>query len=421
MKKLLVGTLGLACALVLSAEAFAANVILINEDARGIGLNDPTPVKPSGGNPGTTVGEQRLIAYQFAADLWGSVLQSKVPIRVSASFADQPCDETTAILAGAGPEAVYFGFAGLEPIVLYHSALADALTGVNLSTPKNRSDIVSQFNGDLGKPGCLTGTGWYYGLDGKTPENTINFLNVAVHELAHGLGASGFVDDFTGELLANRPDVYSRLAFDNETNLRFADPAMTDALRAEAMTTPGRTVWDGANVKTNAALILDKRPGSQTLLVGADTAGRPELFAPDFPQPGSTFSHFSTSLSPDALMEPFDTPGTMAQFNIDLTASLLKDVGWNTRPGNARLGKCATKVPRLEPGGLIIGANVEATSKLCELNAKTSPRGYLVCMLDYSRSLREQKIVTDLQSASVSACAIKRNAELQAQQSSASR
>src|SRR5438093_8524133 len=47
----------------------AATITVINNDGPGEGLNDPTPVAPVGGNTGTTRGQQRLIAFQRAADI----------------------------------------------------------------------------------------------------------------------------------------------------------------------------------------------------------------------------------------------------------------------------------------------------------------------------------------------------------------
>ena len=58
-----------ACALfgmgAVAAPAVEAAVIrVINNDNPGEGFNDPTPVAPVGGNTGTTLGQQRLIAFQ---------------------------------------------------------------------------------------------------------------------------------------------------------------------------------------------------------------------------------------------------------------------------------------------------------------------------------------------------------------------
>ena len=47
----------------------AAIVTIVNMDGAGEGFNDPTPLAPVGGNTGTTRGAQRLIAFQYAADL----------------------------------------------------------------------------------------------------------------------------------------------------------------------------------------------------------------------------------------------------------------------------------------------------------------------------------------------------------------
>ena len=50
-----------------SAADAAATIVIINGNAAGVGFNDPTPAAPVGGNTGTTLGEQRLIAFQHAA------------------------------------------------------------------------------------------------------------------------------------------------------------------------------------------------------------------------------------------------------------------------------------------------------------------------------------------------------------------
>ena len=44
------------------ALAGGATITIVNMNAPGVGFNDPTPAAPVGGNPGTTVGQQRLIS-----------------------------------------------------------------------------------------------------------------------------------------------------------------------------------------------------------------------------------------------------------------------------------------------------------------------------------------------------------------------
>ena len=65
-----------------AAVQAAATFVIVNGDGPGEGFNDPTPAAPIGGNSGTTVGQQRLNAFQYAANIWGARLTSSVPIRV---------------------------------------------------------------------------------------------------------------------------------------------------------------------------------------------------------------------------------------------------------------------------------------------------------------------------------------------------
>src|SRR5688500_16298276 len=103
----------LALALTLaSGTAFASTITPVNLDPAGSGLNDPTAAAPIGLNPGTTVGEQRRIAYQFAADLWGAVLNSDIEVRVGASFQPLSCDATGGVLGSAGATQIFRDFEG---------------------------------------------------------------------------------------------------------------------------------------------------------------------------------------------------------------------------------------------------------------------------------------------------------------------
>ena len=70
MKRLLLAALVCAAPAVASANA---TIIIINNDGPGEGFNDATPATPVGGNAGTTLGEQRLIAFTHAASIWSAV------------------------------------------------------------------------------------------------------------------------------------------------------------------------------------------------------------------------------------------------------------------------------------------------------------------------------------------------------------
>ena len=88
--------------------------MIVNINDPGVGFNDPTPASPVGGNTGTTLGEQRLIAFTHAASIWSARLDSSVPIRIRARFIALG----TGILGSAGPIQVFRDFpnAPLEPV-----------------------------------------------------------------------------------------------------------------------------------------------------------------------------------------------------------------------------------------------------------------------------------------------------------------
>lgn len=232
-----------AIALALSATAMAAEVIPVNFDDPGEGYNDPTPVAPVGGNPGTTRGQQRWIVAQFAADLWGSVLQSDVPIFVGAQF--NPLGPN--VLGSAGASFVFDDFApGIVPNTWYSSALADAIAGVDLNP--GFTDIGSQYSSDFT---------FYYGLDGQTPAGQVNFLDVAMHEFGHGLGFQNFENEAAGTFLQGQQDIYSVFTYDN-TQAKFWT-AMTIPERQASALNYGKVVFTGASAVAGAGLILDDR------------------------------------------------------------------------------------------------------------------------------------------------------------------
>jgi hypothetical protein len=161
MKTRLFCSLVLAMALV-APRAFATAKFTIDvQDDPGVGFNDTTPATPVGGNTGKTVGEQRLIAFQAAADVWGRVLDSPVPIVVEASFAPLECMDGMAVLGQCGPYSVS-NSSSLPTKDAYPLALADKILGKDMY-PDN-ADISAEFNGALFE--CL-GIDWYYGLDGN--------------------------------------------------------------------------------------------------------------------------------------------------------------------------------------------------------------------------------------------------------------
>jgi hypothetical protein len=237
-------------------NAFAgATVIILNADGPNEGFNDPTPVAPVGGNTGTTRGQQRLIAFQFAADIWGATLDSSEPIFVVAAF--NPLGAN--VLGSAGAWDVFSDFPGVGnypgaefPQTWYSSALADKRAGMDLDT--TAPDINAQFSSNFN---------FYLGLDNNHgPLNDL--VAVLLHELAHGLGFQNFVNEGTGANLGNffdglrfypqQTDAYSHFTLDTTNGLHWND--MTASQRQASAIRLGRVVWDGPNVAAALPSVL---------------------------------------------------------------------------------------------------------------------------------------------------------------------
>lgn len=277
------------CLLTLSVSAFAdATVTIVNVNGPGVGFNDPTPVAPLPTNPGTTLGQQRLIAAQFAADLWAATLDSNVEIRVQASFNTRTCNATSAVLASAGTIQVFRDFpAAPQPNTWYHVALANKLQGVDLAPadgsngPPNDLQII--FNVNLGQPGCLTGSFFYYGLDANEPPGQVDLVATALHEFGHGLGFSQFASVTTGALFDGRPDTYNRNLLDTTVNKQW--PAMTNAERAASAINPRRVVWTGLQVTADVPAVLSLGTPLLTVNLPVAIANNYSVGAADFGPP----------------------------------------------------------------------------------------------------------------------------------------
>ena len=250
----------------------AATITIVNGNAAGIGFNDPTPVAPVGGNPGTTLGQQRLNAFMYVASLWGAQLTSGVETKILATFEPLACTATGAVLGSAGPRDVESDFANAPvPGTWYHVALANKLSGVDLFPPAldtpsgGGAEIRARFNSRLGLfADCLPGLPFYLGLDGNHG-TAIDLVEVLLHEFAHGLGFSTTSDGSNGTLFFGQPSIYDHFAFDNTASKTWVQ--MTDAERKASAINARQLVWIGANVTAAAPLVLV--PGTPQLVVRA--------------------------------------------------------------------------------------------------------------------------------------------------------
>lgn len=296
----------LLAALAIASAAPAATITIVNADSPGEGFNDTTAATPVGGNSGTTVGQQRLIAFQRAAEIWGAVLTSNVEIRVQSSFDELECNATSAVLGSAGPIQVFSDHAN-APLTgtWYAVALANKQAGSDQAPPSQggSDDIRARFNSQIGTANCLASSGWYYGLDGNEGSRT-SLLDVLLHELGHGLGFLSLVDDESGEVFFEQPDVWTYFLFDDTKRRRWLD--MSPQERVASATNFRRVSWLGS--ATTAAAPAFLQAGSPTLRVNSpgSIAGSLLVGTASF---GAPLSGAGVTASVVAALDPSDTIG----------------------------------------------------------------------------------------------------------------
>ncbi len=311
----------LLAALLAAQPAFSvATITVVNNDGAGEGFNDPAAFTPTGGNPATTLGEARLIAFQYAAFIWGSCLTSGVEIQVGAEMNSLGGSATSAVLGRAGTTTVHRDFLNAPVANTYYpQALANSLHGFDLDPV--RPDIFAEFNSDVDGAVVLGTTTWYYGLDANAPAGTIDFVSVVLHEIGHGLGFQTYVDLTTGARFMGRNDTYM-LNLENHGAAPSGWSAMTDGQRQAAAINDPNLHWTGPSVLAGAAALP---------LTGGFPGGHVQMHAPNPLQGGSSVSHFSTAAFPDQLMEPSYTG---ANHLVGLALQLMEDIGWQLQPKN---------------------------------------------------------------------------------------
>ena len=314
LAKLITFAFAFVVAVSAAADARAAATIVIqNNDSANAGFNDPTPAAPVGGNTGTTVGQQRLNAFQFAANVWGATIKSDATITISAGWSALPCTATSATLGSAGSAGIFRNFPNAPfPNTWYSAALANALSGFDLNP--NAPEINAQFNSNLGNAGCLDGTHFYLGLDNKHGAD-VDLVSVLIHEFSHGLGFQSFTNSGTGAQSGGFPSVYDRFLFDNTTGKSWTQMTTNAERQASAVNT-GNLVWTGAQTAADMRGVLGTpraRVNAPSTIANNYAVGTAE-FGPAV-SPGGTTANVAQAAPADgcsALANPSAVSGRIA-------------------------------------------------------------------------------------------------------------
>lgn len=269
-------------------------------------------------------------AFNFAANIWASTINSPVPITIRACWANLG---SSSILGYSGGGTIHGNFSE-APLTdtWYAASLANSLHGSDLD-PAN-ADMHITYNSNFS---------WYYGVDADPPAGMSDLVSVAAHEIAHGLNFSGSARiSGTGNYGygTGYPNIYDTFMRDGSGNLltSYTNPstALGDLLTSE-------NLWfHGSNA------------------MAANGGSRVKIYAPPTWVSGSSYSHLDYNTFADTVnsMMVWALSSGSANHNTGpVTRGLLKDLGWTlsgTAP-SANIILSSNTVPENEPINTVVG------------------------------------------------------------------
>ena len=258
---------------------------------------------------------EQVASFQAATDEWAKTISSSVPINILAVIEELP----PGVIASAGPTYAARDFPGApRPDTWYVAALCDKLAGFDLGTNPFEGDGIGNFQTyDY----VITFSTrfldfFYFGTDGNTPPNQLDYYSVVLHEIGHGLGflALDFYSGGVGFLdLAGSIDVFSQhMVTKNPTPDYLTDLPDPSFALGDALT---------SNNLFFSGIVSEGQRG-----------GPPRLYAPSTYRPGSSISHLDeftyNGSGLNGLMTPSIGLGQSAISVGPMVKSIFTDLGW---------------------------------------------------------------------------------------------
>lgn len=250
-------------------------------------------------------------AFNYAVSIWEATLTSDVLIEIDARF--QPLSQ--GVLGQAGP-IDYFNFdnpgEGYIEDTYYPIALANRLAGIDLNP------VIADIRVTMSSEPI-----WYYESDGHLESNQYDFITVALHEIAHGLGFVSSARVFTNQQ-GGTVGEYGRTQFGSRYPLIF------DRFVASS----NNLFLTDFDIDDETSEIRDFLQSEDLSWNSNSVASGTPLYAPINFDQGSSISHFDeASLSgvSSALMTPFVSLQEVIHDPGELGIAVLQDIGWDAQ------------------------------------------------------------------------------------------
>lgn len=260
-------------------------------------------------------------AFLYALDIWAAHLNSKVPIKVSATWNENETDDDTITLGSAAPSVVV-QIPGIgKPDTFYPIAHLSALAGTPIRDQLDDVDYDINVTMNCGYPG------WYFGIDAKTPPNHIDFVTVILHEIGHGIGFIGSVQEVSEDSETAKwgfsdpptPGIFDRFVVDGEDHFLIDETEYPN---------PSAALFEALTGK-RGGIFLEGEEINHTLT--SQHASKGVLYSPDEFRKGSSYSHLDQqtfSNTENALMRPSMDRASAIHTPGPLFCGLLRDMEW---------------------------------------------------------------------------------------------
>lgn len=244
--------------------------------------------------------EAAKAAFTYAANIWGTLLNSSVPITISACWANLG---TGGVLGYGGARDYFRDFTGApQANTFYPIATANAIYGSDLNGGTVEIDIA--YNAQF--------TDWHFG-PGPSPSDKIDLIMVAMHEIGHGIGFIGSMNVESGLGywgLSGYPAIYDRYTEDGAGTKLITYTSGTAALANQLIS--GSVYFNGANANAGNG-------GSKV-----------KLYAPGTWSGGSSYAHLDEIFNgtANAMMTWSADYGETIHDPGPVTMGILNDNGW---------------------------------------------------------------------------------------------